>query len=99
MPRLEKRMQEAESSLNALTNPTDALRLVITIESSEVNRVFRGVVEATDSAFVRRVDAFQKATAEHLSFICQGVKTLAPELEVDCEDMLSAYRAQLASSS
>jgi len=96
VPRLEDRMREAELSSDALSTPKEALRLVIEIESSEINRVFRGVVQATDSDFVRRLRAFQEATTEHLKFICQGVKTLEPKLEADCEEMRTAYQEHVA---
>jgi hypothetical protein len=87
--RLEQKMGESESSADTLTDLPDALRLVIQIESSELNRIFRGVVKATDSAFVRDVEAFHRATADHLRFISQGVKQLDPKLKPDFEGLLT----------
>jgi hypothetical protein len=92
-------MKEAELSSDTLTNLTDALRLVIEIESSEVNQVFHGVIKATDSDFVGRLRAFQEATTEHLNYICQGVKTFGPALQAECEEMVTAYQAHVASTS
>jgi len=93
IPQLEERMKEAEFSSDPLTSLTDALQLVIEIESSEVNQTFRGVVEAADSDFVRRLRTFQEAISKHLTYICQGIKTLEPTLEAECDEMLAAYQA------
>ena len=92
---LEEGMGEAELSLETLDSLADALRLVIAIESSEVNQVFQGVLSATRSEFVARLRAFQEATTRHLTYICQGIRKLEPTLQPDCEEMLMSHRASL----
>jgi hypothetical protein len=84
VPRLERQMDEAEASAEALERLADALRLVITIEGSEINQVFGGAIAATDSPFVRSLRAFQTAEDRHLSYICDMLPKLDPELASEC---------------
>ncbi len=89
IPGLEKRMAEVEDGLDQLTDPAATLRLVIEIEGSEINHVFRGVVAATDNEFVRTFQAFQDAEKEHLEFLCREI----PRMEVDLSDACAELRA------
>jgi hypothetical protein len=84
-------MEKAGSSLDSLESVRDALRLVIQIESSEVNRVFRGVVAATKSDFVKKLRAFQQSATYHLGYICEEIAKLEPDLNDECQEMLAAY--------
>jgi hypothetical protein len=86
-------MGEAEASAESLSSSIDALRLVIRIESSEVNQVFQGVVAASDSDFVRRLEAFHKATAAHIAYIRQEVSRLEPDLAAESQQMWDAFAA------
>ncbi len=85
LPRLERQMKEAESSLEFVDDLAVALRLVIQIESSEVNRVFLGIVSASDSAFVRKLGVFHESTATHLSYIRQSIPELERGLAQECK--------------
>jgi hypothetical protein len=69
----------------------DALRLVIEIESSELDDVFDGVVAASDSEFVRKIQAFQKAGANHVSYICKTIETLEPSLAEQCQTVRAKH--------
>jgi hypothetical protein len=89
VPRLEDKMTEVESGLDQLTDPEEALRLVIEIEGSEINNLFNGVVSATDNEFVRNFQAFQNAEKEHLDFICDEI----PKLEIDLADACTELRS------
>jgi len=91
VPRLEKQMDNIESSLESVADVTDALRLVLWIERSEVNKVFRGVVTATDSIFVSKVSAFQTAGARHITFICNEIPKLEPDLARECQDLRDRF--------
>jgi len=93
VPRLERQMDDIESSLDSLDGVFDALRLVIQIEGSEVNKVFKGVVTATGSDFVRKVHAFQTAGARHIAFICEEIAKLEPLLEAECQDLRDRFFA------
>jgi hypothetical protein len=87
VPRLERQMDDAEASLEGLDEVTDALRLVIRVESSEINDVFGGVVAATDSDFVRNLRAFQTAGATHISYISDQISKFEPDLAPECGSM------------
>ncbi len=89
--RLEKRMSEVESGLHRQTDPFEALKLVIEIEGSEINSIFRGVVSATDNEFVRTFQMFQNAEAEHLDYICNEIPGLEIELSDACADLRSRH--------
>jgi len=92
VPRLEQQMRETEKSMDSVHSSEEALHLVIEIESSEVNRVFQGIVAASDSDFVRAVQAFHNATSQHISFICEEIPRLAPDLAQQCLEMRDKYR-------
>ena len=98
IPQLKCQMEKAASTLDSLVGARDALRLVIQIESSEVNQVFRGVVAATGSDFVRRLQAFQQSTSHHLGYICEEIPKLEPDLIGECQEMLAAYESTVDSS-
>ena len=80
-------MDAAAESLDATQDLSSALRLVVQIESSELNRVFKGVVDATDSKFVRSLRAFQTAGARHIDYIRCEISRLDPSLAKACESM------------
>ena len=90
IPRLEPRMQRIEETLSAIDTTEKALRLVIRVESSELNRVFAGVVAASDSDFVRHLQAFRKAGDHHIDFICQRIADILPALASECQTMRDA---------
>lgn len=87
VPRLERQMEDAESSLASLDSVIDALRLVIQIESSEINQVFLGIVAAADSDFVRKLGVFHESTATHIAYISQRISELEPDLAQECEKL------------
>ncbi len=91
LPRLEKQMEEAESFLDEHDSLDDALRLVIRVEGSEINDVFESVVAATDSDFVRQLEAFQTAEATHMRYIADQIAELAPALAGECEELTAKY--------
>jgi len=84
LPGLEQGMDAAEASLPRICTSADALRLVIRIESSEVNRAFEGIVAANGSGFVRELGAFHDATRTHISYIRRRIPEIEPRLEEDC---------------
>ena len=93
IPRLERQMVDAEASLNSIECVSDGLRLVIQIEASEVNQVFNSVVAASEAGFVKKVRAFQKAAAEHISFICDAIPKLEPDLAQQCREFGDRFLA------
>lgn len=91
VPQLEGQMDDLEDSLEDLDRLTDALRLVIRLEGSEVNHVFRGAVSATDSEFVRTLQAFRTAETKHIAYACDEIPKLEPDLADECRGLRAAY--------
>jgi len=93
IPRLERQMAEVEKSLDSLESVADALRLVIQIESSELNHVFGSVIAASGAGFVRKVRAFQNATVGHICSICEEIPRLEPDLAERCREFRDCFFA------
>ena len=91
IPRLERQMKNIESSLDSIDGVTDALRLVIQIEGSEVNRMFESVVAASASVFVRKLLAFQNVAEDHIACICDEIPKLRPELAEECRELRDRF--------
>jgi hypothetical protein len=91
VPQLERQVDDLEDSLDDLACLDDALRLVIRLEGSEINQVFRGVVSATDSEFVRSLQAFRTAETRHIAYACGQIPKLAPGLAGECGDLRVRY--------
>jgi rubrerythrin len=87
VPRLTQQMASEEACLRDLDSLTDALRLVIRVEGSEINQVFDSVVAATDSDFVRTLRAFHTAETEHLAYIADQIPELEPRLASECREL------------
>lgn len=82
--RLEDRMRTFERRADQIVSVTDALRLVIEVESSEINDVFRAMVESSQSRLVREVRAFRSAEEKQMELIRRTIPTLAPDLAESC---------------
>jgi hypothetical protein len=91
IPRLERQMEDIESSLASIDGVTDALRAVIQIESSEINQVFESVVAASGSAFVRKLLAFQNVVENHIAYICDEIPKLESELAEECRELRDRF--------
>ena len=91
IPQIEQQMENIESSLKSLGGVTDALRLVIQIEGSEVNRIFESVVAASGSTFVRKLLAFQNVAEDHIAFICDEIPKLESELTEECRELRDRF--------
>ena len=84
-------MDDLEESLDDRDQLSDALRLVIRLEGSEINHVFRGAVSATDSEFVRTLQAFRTAEAKHIAYACEQIPKLEPDLAGECRGLRVAH--------
>jgi rubrerythrin len=82
--RLQNEMLATEASVTGISSARDALRLVIAVESSEINRLFKKVVAACPSEFVRTIRRFWDAEQQHLEFICKAIHAFDPELSDEC---------------
>jgi hypothetical protein len=85
--RLEHDLQAIESSLSETSSLDDALRLVIEIESSEINDAFFALASATDGNHIRDLRPFREAMDVHIAHICQHVPELAPHLTAACQQL------------
>ena len=95
VPGLEEQMREAESRAESLERLSDALRLVIQLEASEINRVYSGIVAASDSDFVRTMRVFHDAGREHIEYISQCIPEMDPELRDVCRNLRDEYSRAL----
>ena len=84
VPGLEQQMDSVEASLVDLDSVGEALRLVLQVESSEINQVFESVVAATNSEFVRHLEPFQVAGVKHISYIQDRIPKLESGLAPEC---------------
>jgi hypothetical protein len=95
-PLLEQQMQAAIASLDKIKTLDDVVRLILEIESSEINCVFLGVVDATDSPFVRNLGPFRRAVRQHISYICQKISALTPSAAAACRKLHDKFQGSLA---
>jgi hypothetical protein len=86
---LEARMARAESAVASGIGRSEALRLVVEIESSEINRLFDGLLADNGSPFVKSVSAFQRATNGHFAYIRHVLPTLDPRIEAECHKLVA----------
>lgn len=81
----------AERRVAALSGGREALELVLELESTEVNRVFRRVVTTHGSPFVQRLGRFQAAGREHTEYVRDVLVRLLPDLAVRCQQVPTAW--------
>jgi len=84
IPVVERDLAQARASVKRINSVAEAMRLVMRVESSEINRIFSNVVTITPSPFVAHLGAFQQATVGHLGFIAKRIAELEPTLADDC---------------
>lgn len=89
----ERRLRLQRSAAGAVEQLNDALKLVVAIESSEINQLFAGIVGASDADFVARLSAFQTAGRQHLEFICREIPRLEPQLQESCDGLAATELA------
>ncbi len=80
----EEQLKEAEAFLGERRSLSEALTLVLEVESSPINRLFAGVVEATDPRLGQKFQAFRNAIKDHLGYICERVPVLDPNFSETC---------------
>ena len=88
---LEQHMQEVETCLREVGSLDDALRLVIQIESAEINRVFQAALASCDSAFVKRLAVFQRAMERHVSYVVERLPKLDPRFILATRELQALF--------
>ena len=91
LPRLEQQMESAEATVPAIHTIEDALRLVIELESSEINSVFEAALAATDAAFVKRLKPFRETMVAHMTHIVERIPALAPQMMFACRELRAKF--------
>ena len=80
LPCLERQMDATEAAVYTIDSVDATLRLVVQIESSEINEVFHAALVATDAAFVKRLKPFQEAMEAHMSYLAERLPELSPQM-------------------
>ncbi len=91
LPRLEQQMDAAEAGVYEIDSVDAALQLVVQIELSEINEVFRAALAATDSAFVKKLRPFQKTMEDHMTYIVERIPQLSPNLTLACRELRARF--------
>jgi hypothetical protein len=91
LPRLEQQMDAIETAVRGIDSVDAALQVVIQIESSAINQVFRATLAATDTAFVKNLGPFQKAMEAHISYIVERLLQLSPQLLLVTRELLAKH--------
>jgi hypothetical protein len=89
LPLLEQQMEAVVASIDQIQCVEDAMRLVIQIEFSEVNRVFMGVVRVASPASLAKLRPFQQAVEKHIAYICRQIPEFAPGEAFACRELRS----------
>jgi hypothetical protein len=91
LPSLEHQMDAAEAAVHHINSVDAALRLVIQIESSEINPIFEAALAATDAAFVKRLKPFQEAMEAHMSYLVERLPELSPRLLANVRELRTRF--------
>ena len=78
LPRLEQQMDAADAAVRGIDSVAAALRVVVQIESSAINKGFCAAVAATDAAFVKKLRPFREAMEAHMSYIVERLPNYFP---------------------
>ena len=91
LPRLEQQMDAAEAAVYEINSVDAALRLVIQIESSEINEVFPAALAATEAAFVQRLKPFREAMEAHMSYLMERLPQLSPHMILATRELRAKF--------
>jgi len=84
-------MERAEASMYSIGSVEEALRLVVEIESSEINQVFQAVLRSTDVAFIRKLKSFQEAMQSHIAYVCDFIPEFVPDMTLACQELRAKF--------
>jgi hypothetical protein len=91
LPCLEQQMQDVETALRDVGSLEDALRLVVQIESGEVNRVFQGVLATSAPTLAKKLTAFREAMESHIDYIVVRLPELAPRFTLATRELRALF--------
>jgi hypothetical protein len=87
IPPLERQMQRTVASLDEIKSIDDVVRLILHVETSEINPVLMGVIAATDSPFVKNLGPFRRAVNQHIGCLCKKLSALTPAAALACREL------------
>jgi rubrerythrin len=87
VPGTERLLGEAEAMLDCHDSLPEFLRLVIRMESSQINGLFAEIVRATDPRLAKVFGAFRNAVRDHLGYIQERIPVLEPDLKSECDQL------------
>lgn len=82
LTRLGQEMDNAEALASTMCDAESIMRLVVHLESSEINHAYSAVIAASNSAFVKTLQPFRNVIELHLSYIVIRAAELTPKLRV-----------------
>ncbi len=88
---IEQEMQKVEASLYQINALPDAMRIVVQIESSEVNRMFQAILDASNSDFVNQLAPFQEALELHIAYITEKMRDLDANNPTAAQELRRMY--------
>jgi hypothetical protein len=91
LPRLEQQMDATEADTAKIDSVDAALRLVMQLESAEINQVFYAALAATDSAFVKKLRPFQQAMEAHMAYLVERLPQLSPKMMLACRELRAKF--------
>ena len=89
LPVIGARLREVEAAVSDVADLSDALQLVMDVESSGLNEVFSEVLLAVDSAFIVELEVIRTAMRRHVDYVCEKMPELDPA-RPDLDDDLAA---------
>ena len=51
--------------------------------------MFLGIIQATDSSFVKKLGPFRRAVKHHIGYICKTISKLTPSATLACKELRS----------
>jgi len=75
----------------SITSLDEALRIVIKLESSEINQIFQDVFETSDSLFVHKLLNFRRAITFHIAYIVIKLSELSQQLSQGAIDLNAKF--------
>jgi len=91
LPRLEQQMDATEAAVSEMDSVEAALQLVVQIESSEINQIFRAALAASDSTFVKKLRPFQEAMEAHMTYLVERIPELSPNMLLACRELRARF--------
>jgi hypothetical protein len=91
LPEVERKMDAAEAELRNVDSDDAALRLVVQIETSQINALFTAALLSADAPFVKRLKPFRQAVEAHIAYVVERVPQLSPHLLVITRELRARF--------